>query len=211
MLSGKKSTESALDAKEKVTSEMVQRAINEIAHPYTFTFKSVEWFTCYPIGQRLVSRYSLPAGTHAGVAFPAHHVFLAGDACHTHSPKAGQGMNTALIDAQALSWRINLVQKGLAKHDLLETYHTERHATGKKLIEFDSEYSALFSGELPKNKPEVRDFCQAQRMLNSHLPRAPPYSWPSYPRQSWRPTLSKCSVSTPASRRALASSTPTTC
>ncbi|KAN0063049.1 hypothetical protein ACQY0O_004212 [Thecaphora frezii] len=163
-LEGEKSKESALDARDKVTSGMVMRAIKEIAHPYHFDFKGVEWFTCYPIGQRLVSRYSLPAGSVNGTAFPGHHVFLAGDACHTHSPKAGQGMNTAIIDSQALAWRINLVEKGLAQRDtLLSTYHDERHATGKQLIDFDSEYSALFSGEVPKNTPEVAQMTEAEK------------------------------------------------
>lgn len=155
-LQGEKSKESALEAKDKVTSEMVMKAIQEIAHPYDFTFKGIEWYTCYPIGQRLVSRYSLPAGTEGATKFQGHHVFLAGDACHTHSPKAGQGMNTAIIDAQALAWRINLVEKGLADaQTLLPTYHLERHATGKQLIDFDAEYAALFSGEIPKNQPEL--------------------------------------------------------
>lgn len=87
-LEGEKSKSSALEAREKVTSDMVMKAISEIAHPYKFNFKGVEWFTCYPIGQRLVSRYSLPAGKTAdGKSFPGHRVFLAGDACHTHSPK----------------------------------------------------------------------------------------------------------------------------
>ncbi|CEH14900.1 related to phenol 2-monooxygenase [Ceraceosorus bombacis] len=156
-LGGKKSGESAFEAKDKVTSNMVMEAIQKIAHPYRFDFKTVEWFTCYPIGQRLVSRYSLPAGSTAnGSAFSPHHVFLVGDACHTHSPKAGQGMNTAIIDAQALAWRINLVEKGLAEHDaLLSTYHSERWATGNQLITFDAEYAALFSGEIPASKPEL--------------------------------------------------------
>lgn len=156
-LGGAKSTVSARDMKDKVTADMVMQAINEIAHPYSFEFKTVEWFTCYPIGQRLVSRYSLPGGTQEdGVKFDSHRVFIAGDACHTHSPKAGQGMNTAIIDAQALSWRINLVEKGLAsRENLLSTYHEERHRTGKQLIDFDAEYAALFSGEIPKSTPEL--------------------------------------------------------
>ena len=37
-----------------------------------------------------------------------NHVFLAGDACHTHSPGAGQGMNTALMDAHNLSFKVHL-------------------------------------------------------------------------------------------------------
>lgn len=157
-MAGEKSKVDAREMRDKVTAEMVMQAVNEIAHPYKFDFKTVEWFTCYPIGQRLVSRYSLPAGTQEdGVKFEANRIFMCGDACHTHSPKAGQGMNTAIIDAQALSWRINLVEKGLAdRQALLSTYHDERHKTGKQLIDFDSEYSALFSGEIPKTTPELK-------------------------------------------------------
>lgn len=169
-LGGAKMQGTARDMKDKVTAEMVMTAINEIAHPYTFDFKSVEWFTCYPIGQRLVSRYSLPAGKdpRTGVDFDAHRVFIAGDACHTHSPKAGQGMNTAIIDAQALSWRINLVEKGLAQREtLLGTYHMERHKTGKQLIDFDSEYAALFSGEIPKSAPELAN--ASEEKLKQHF------------------------------------------
>jgi 2-polyprenyl-6-methoxyphenol hydroxylase-like FAD-dependent oxidoreductase len=80
---------------------------------------------------------------------------MAGDACHTHSPKAGQGMNTALIDAHNLSFKMNLVLRGLAHPDLLKTYNEERWKIGKQLIDFDEEYAALFSGEVPKNSPEV--------------------------------------------------------
>lgn len=163
-LQGEKSTLSALEARDKVTSEMVMKAIQEIAHPYRFDFKTIEWFTCYPIGQRLVSHYALPAGQENGVSFAGEHVFLAGDACHTHSPKAGQGMNTAIIDAQALAWRINMVEKGLAKREvLLPTYHEERHATGRRLIDFDAEYAALFSGEIPKGQPELARLSEEER------------------------------------------------
>ncbi|PWN95263.1 hypothetical protein FA09DRAFT_332190 [Tilletiopsis washingtonensis] len=168
-LGGSKSKESAFTARDTITSDMVMQAIKEIAHPYNFEFKGVEWFTCYPIGQRLVTRYSLPpAVAENGRPRQGHRVFLAGDACHTHSPKAGQGMNTAIIDAQALSWRINLVEKGLADHDtLLSTYHEERWATGKQLIDFDEEYSALFSGEIPKSQPQLAKLSKEQ--LEEHF------------------------------------------
>lgn len=163
-LDGEKSKMTALEARDKVTIEMVMKAIQEIAYPYSFHFKGVEWFTCYPIGQRLVSRYSLPAGKENGISFEGEHVFLAGDACHTHSPKAGQGMNTAIIDAQALAWRINLVEKGLANRSiLLPTYNEERHATGKQLIDFDAEYAALFSGEIPKSQPHLAKMSDEER------------------------------------------------
>lgn len=48
----------------------------------------------YHIGQRLTE------------SFAKHNrIFLAGDACHTHSPKAGQGMNTSMQDTFNLCWK----------------------------------------------------------------------------------------------------------
>lgn len=123
-----------------VKVEDIMDADRKIFAPYKLEFKEIEWWTAYPIGQRLASRYDVN-----------NRVFIAGDACHTHSPKAGQGMNTSMIDAQNLAWKLYLVISGLAKPDILETYNSERHTIGKQLVDFDSEYSALFSGENPKN------------------------------------------------------------
>ncbi|KAE8255949.1 hypothetical protein A4X13_0g2865 [Tilletia indica] len=167
-LKGEKSTENAFDAKDRVTAEMVQQAIKEIGYPYKWDFKSVEWFTVYPIGQRLVTHYTVPQDRMGAQEYLNHRIFLAGDACHTHSPKAGQGMNTAIIDSFSLAWRINLIQNGLGNRSaLLQSYHDERRRTGKQLIDFDAEYSALFSGEIPKSKPELARFTSEQ--LKEHF------------------------------------------
>ncbi|KAL9939774.1 hypothetical protein V8E36_001591 [Tilletia maclaganii] len=169
-LQGEKSTVNALEARERerVTAEMVQRAIQQIGFPYKWDFKMVEWFTVYPIGQRLVSHYSIPQNRSGAEEYLNHRVFLAGDACHTHSPKAGQGMNTAIIDSFSLAWRINLIEKGLGNRSvLLQSYHDERRKTGQQLIDFDAEYSALFSGEIPKNSPELARYTSEQ--LREHL------------------------------------------
>jgi len=46
-----------------------------------------------------------------------------GDACHTHSPKAGQGMNVSMMDAFNLGWKLAFELLGLAlKGSLLPTY-----------------------------------------------------------------------------------------
>ncbi|CCG83116.1 Putative uncharacterized protein [Taphrina deformans PYCC 5710] len=123
-----------------VTVEDIMEADRKIFAPYKLKFTEIEWWTAYPIGQRLASSYDVD-----------NRIFIAGDACHTHSPKAGQGMNTSMIDAQNLAWKLHLVLSGLAKPEILSTYHTERHTIGKQLVDFDSEYSALFSGQAPKH------------------------------------------------------------
>ena len=50
------------------------------------------------------------AGTSRRGGFPR--VFIAGDACHTHSPKAGQGMNVSMQDGFNLGWKLASVLRG---------------------------------------------------------------------------------------------------
>jgi 2-polyprenyl-6-methoxyphenol hydroxylase-like FAD-dependent oxidoreductase len=52
-------------------------------------------------------------------------VLLAGDAAHIHSPAGGQGMNTGMMDAHNLAWKLGLVTGG-APEALLDTYGQER-------------------------------------------------------------------------------------
>ncbi|MEV7525579.1 FAD-dependent monooxygenase [Streptomyces sp. NPDC091371] len=61
-------------------------------------------------------------------------VILAGDSAHTHLPAGGQGMNTSIQDAVNLGWKLAATVKGRAPQDLLDTYHSERHAVGKRLL-----------------------------------------------------------------------------
>ncbi|MFD2010997.1 FAD-dependent monooxygenase [Streptomyces narbonensis] len=61
-------------------------------------------------------------------------VILAGDSAHIHLPAGGQGMNTSIQDAVNLGWKLAAVVNGTASQDLLDTYHSERHAVGKRLL-----------------------------------------------------------------------------
>jgi len=71
-------------------------------------------------------------------------VFIAGDACHTHSAKAGQGMNVSMADTWNLGWKLAAVLRGTANPELLHTYSEERQAVAKELIDFDREFSRQF-------------------------------------------------------------------
>ncbi len=71
-------------------------------------------------------------------------MFIAGDACHTHSAKAGQGMNVSMADAWNLGWKLAAVLNGTARPELLRTYSEERQAVAKELIDFDREFSRRF-------------------------------------------------------------------
>jgi len=53
-------------------------------------------------------------------------VMIAGDAVHVHSPAGGQGMNTGMMDAHNVGWKLALVASGRAPDELLDTYGQER-------------------------------------------------------------------------------------
>ena len=87
-----------------------------------------------------------------GSQFAVHdRIFLAGDAVHTHSPKAGQGMNVSMQDSYNLGWKIALVIQGIAKSSILKTYEIERRTFAQELIAFDRRLSTLFSGRPAKD------------------------------------------------------------
>lgn len=67
--------------------------------------------------------------------FRKNRAFLAGDACHCHSPAGGQGMNTGLQDSANLAWKLAAVLKGQASESLLESYEAERRPIAKWVID----------------------------------------------------------------------------
>jgi phenol 2-monooxygenase (NADPH) len=126
-----------------VTPEKLVEVANRILHPYTVEVKDVGWWSVYEIGQRLCDKFDDVPVDEMEARLPK--VFIAGDACHTHSAKAGQGMNVSMADAWNLGWKLASVLRGTAKAELLHTYSEERHAVAKELIDFDREFSRLFS------------------------------------------------------------------
>src|SRR3954449_1730495 len=130
--------------KRSVTPEKLAEAANRILHPYTLEVRDVGWWSVYEIGQRLCDKFDDVPVEEMATRLPR--VFIAGDACHTHSAKAGQGMNVSMADAWNLGWKLVSVLSGTAKPELLHTYSEERHAVAKELIDFDREFSKLFRG-----------------------------------------------------------------
>ena len=70
-------------------------------------------------------------------------VLLAGDAAHIHSPLGGQGLNLGLGDAMNLGWKLAATIRGDAPDGLLETYTTERHPIGARILEWTRAQVAL--------------------------------------------------------------------
>jgi bifunctional hydroxylase/dehydrase len=61
-------------------------------------------------------------------------VFLAGDAAHVHLPIGGQGMSAGIQDAVNLGWKLAAEIHGQAQPELLDTYHSERHPVGARVL-----------------------------------------------------------------------------
>ena len=97
----------------------------------------------YEIGQRLCDKFDDVPVQEMATRLPR--VFIAGDACHTHSAKAGQGMNVSMADTWNLGWKLACGPRGTARPELLHTYSEERQAVAKQLIDFDREFSKMFS------------------------------------------------------------------
>jgi hypothetical protein len=126
-----------------VTTDHLIAAAQRILKPFTLDVQEIAWWSVYDIGQRLCGQFDdLPEGADAD-RFPR--CFIAGDACHTHSPKAGQGMNVSMQDTFNLGWKLAAVLLGRASPLVLRTYSAERQSVAKGLIEFDHKFSRMFS------------------------------------------------------------------
>ncbi|MEJ2866337.1 FAD-dependent monooxygenase [Actinomycetospora sp. OC33-EN08] len=124
------------------TPENLAEVANRILHPYRIDVRDVGWWAVYEIAQRVCDRFDdLPDDGAPG----SPRVFIAGDACHTHSAKAGQGMNVSMADAWNLGWKLGTVLRGTSRPEVLRTYSAERQAVAQQLIDFDREFAALFS------------------------------------------------------------------
>src|SRR5271170_6265429 len=126
-----------------ITTDHLVAAAKRILHPYTLEVKEIAWHSVYEIGQRLCDKFDDAPEPLVPDRFPR--VFIAGDACHTHSPKAGQGMNVSMQDGFNLGWKLASVLRGRSSPKILYTYSAERQAVAKELIDFDRKWAKMFS------------------------------------------------------------------
>lgn len=120
---------------------------NAIIAPYSLTVKDVPWWSVYEVGHRVTDKFDDVDIGNEATQMP--HVFICGDACHTHSAKAGQGMNVSMQDGFNLGWKLGSVLTGRSPESLLATYSAERQVIAQNLIDFDREWSTLMA-----KKPE---------------------------------------------------------
>lgn len=125
------------------SAEELRTIANAILHPYSIDVRQVAWSSVYEVGQRLADRFDDLADDADDDAVPR--IFVAGDACHTHSAKAGQGMNVSMQDAFNLGWKLAAVLRGRSDAALLRTYSGERRSVAADLIAFDRFWSAFIA------------------------------------------------------------------
>jgi phenol 2-monooxygenase (NADPH) len=161
-----------LNANERVSSrnitiERLIAAAQRIFHPYSLDVKEVAWWSVYEIGQRLCDKFDDVPDGEVGHRLP--HVFIAGDACHTHSPKAGQGMNVSMQDSFNLGWKLASVLQKRCPPALLHTYSAERQTIAKELIDFDREWAKMLSEPLKSaTNPGGVEPTEVQRYFVDH-------------------------------------------
>ncbi|KAL8659920.1 MAG: hypothetical protein Q9202_006901 [Teloschistes flavicans] len=123
----------------QLTQDDVVAEAKQALQPFTLEFERVDWWTAYSVAQRLASTYRA-----------RERVLVAGDAAHTHSSAAAQGMNTGIHDAVNLSWKLAGCIKGWFKEGVLDSYSRERRGIAEKIIEQDTIVATLTAGEVPE-------------------------------------------------------------
>jgi len=143
-----------------ITADDLIAKARRILNPHSLDVKEIAWWSVYEIGQRLTDKFDDVPADEVERRLPC--VFIAGDACHTHSPKAGQGMNVSMQDGFNLGWKLASVLRGRSAPHLLHTYSAERQAIAKELIDFDREWASLMASS------KGFDPAETQRYFTQH-------------------------------------------
>jgi hypothetical protein len=106
-------------------------------------------------GARWLSRFT--DSSRQAARYRAGRVLLAGDAAHIHLPAGGPGLNTGLLDAVNLGWKLAAEIQGWAPSGLLDSYHTERHAEGERVLLHTRAQGALISYRTDERVAALRE------------------------------------------------------
>ncbi len=107
--------------REAPTLEEIQQLTDQRA-PEPVTVSDPTWLAAFRCHRRSASAYR------------RGRVLLAGDAVHIHTPAGGQGLNTGMMDAHNLGWKLALVASGRAPEALLDSYGTERRPVADEVL-----------------------------------------------------------------------------
>ncbi|WP_426595589.1 FAD-binding monooxygenase [Cellulomonas sp. McL0617] len=157
------------------TVEQIIGHAQAILRPYTLDVVDVAWHSVYEVGHRVTDRFDDVPLEELGTRDPR--VFIEGDACHTHSAKAGQGMNVSMQDGFNLGWKLGYVLSGRSPQSLLATYSAERQVIAQNLIDFDRQWSTLMAKKPEEfaDQAELADFyVQTTEFLFGFMTQYPP-------------------------------------
>jgi 2-polyprenyl-6-methoxyphenol hydroxylase-like FAD-dependent oxidoreductase len=110
-----------LDRDAPMTLDELRASIRRV-NGQDLPISGTRWLSRFTDSSRLADRYR------------SGRVLLAGDAAHIHLPAGGPGLNTGLLDAVNLGWKLAAQVHGWAPPGLLDSYHAERHAEGQRVL-----------------------------------------------------------------------------
>ena len=126
-------TEADLVTDDAVLAELARQLVERTGCDPSL-IRDPEWVTSFQVHRRLADTYR------------NGRILLAGDAAHVHSPFGGQGMNTGIGDAENLAWKLAMVVKATADHQLLDSYEAERRPIAADVLKWTGGASNLVVG-----------------------------------------------------------------
>ncbi|WP_216896776.1 bifunctional 3-(3-hydroxy-phenyl)propionate/3-hydroxycinnamic acid hydroxylase [Nocardia alni] len=104
-------------------------------------------------------------------SFRKGRIFLGGDAAHAMTPHMAQGSCSAMRDGANISWKFDLVLRGLADESLLDSYETERM---KHVLPFIHGSLAAWAATSEENPDAAAQRDAFMRSGNFTVPPIPP-------------------------------------
>ncbi|KAI2786574.1 hypothetical protein POX_g08960 [Penicillium oxalicum] len=109
------------------TAVTFEDVLPDIKKASRINVEKVNWFSTYRSHHRVSDK------------FRSKRAFIVGDAAHIHSPVGGQGMNTGIMDAINLAWKLATVIKQSsmteeARNALLDTFESERRPFALNIV-----------------------------------------------------------------------------
>jgi 2-polyprenyl-6-methoxyphenol hydroxylase-like FAD-dependent oxidoreductase len=94
--------------------------------------------------------------------------FLVGDAGHASSPLGGHGLNTALMDAADVAWKMALVLKGRGRQILLDSYAMERGQADDHILQLSDQVHSAVMGMVEQSRLPVKPAAPAPDEAADH-------------------------------------------